>query len=205
MAFLDPSRPISTCAEDTCEGCPVRSALHCHFTLRDLLGFLLISLPGFVLGGIGIGLVQPLWLVPWIGWALAFFGLVEIRVMCSHCPHYAERGRTLSCWANHGSPKLWTYRPGPMSGAEKLVFWIGLIPIWAFPALFLALSGSWALLAAFLAASAGFFVVLRWRNCSQCMNFACPLNRVGEEMKNAFLARNPVVAQAWGKPPVEEA
>ncbi|GAJ20475.1 unnamed protein product, partial [marine sediment metagenome] len=22
---------------------------------------------------------------------------------------------TLKCWANYGSPKLWKYRPGPMS------------------------------------------------------------------------------------------
>jgi hypothetical protein len=26
-----------------------------------------------------------------------------------------EKGNTLGCSANHGSPKLWKYRPGPMS------------------------------------------------------------------------------------------
>ena len=35
----------------------------------------------------------------------------------------AETGtKTLKCWANYGSPKLWKYRPGPMSLAEKTVF-----------------------------------------------------------------------------------
>jgi hypothetical protein len=48
------------------------------------------------------------------------FGLLEIRVMCSHCPHYAEAGRLLKCWANYGSPKLWAYRPGPMCRMETL-------------------------------------------------------------------------------------
>ena len=114
VAFPDPTRPIATCAEETCDGCPVRGEIRCHFTPRDLLGFLAISLPGLVLGGVGVWLLDPLWIAPWIAWCAAYFGLVEIRVMCSHCPHYAEPGRTLSCWANHGSPRLWRYRPGPI-------------------------------------------------------------------------------------------
>jgi hypothetical protein len=41
-------------------------------------------------------------------------------------------------------------------------------------------------------------VTLQTYLCSQCMNFACPLNRVDEATRRAFWARNPRVARAWG-------
>ena len=50
-----------------------------------------------------------------IALCVGFFGFIETRVLCSHCPHYAEEGASLRCWANYGSPKLFKYRPGPMS------------------------------------------------------------------------------------------
>jgi hypothetical protein len=35
--------------------------------------------------------------------------------------------------------------------------------------------------------------------CSQCINFACPLNRVDEKVRGRFLGRNPAVARARQK------
>ncbi|MDA3917214.1 MAG: hypothetical protein PF690_09600 [Deltaproteobacteria bacterium] len=35
--------------------------------------------------------------------------------------------------------------------------------------------------------------------CSQCMNFACPMNRVKDEVRRDFLKRNPIIAKAWTK------
>jgi hypothetical protein len=40
-------------------------------------------------------------------------------------------------------------------------------------------------------------VTLRRSYCSQCMNFACPLNHVDETVRVEFFKRNPIVAQAW--------
>ena len=54
MKFLDPDKPIATCISETCDNCTVNNALHCHFTLRDLIHFLLIASPSFLLGGAGI-------------------------------------------------------------------------------------------------------------------------------------------------------
>lgn len=51
MLFLDPSKPIATCVSETCNGCAVGETLHCHFSLRDLIHFLLIALPSFLVGG----------------------------------------------------------------------------------------------------------------------------------------------------------
>jgi hypothetical protein len=33
--------------------------------------------------------------------------------------------------------------------------------------------------------------------CTQCMNFACPLNGASKAAQQAFFERNPEVAQAW--------
>jgi hypothetical protein len=196
--FLDPNKPLSTCSVDNCRGCPVRSSLVCHFGGRDLARFFLFALPPFILGGAGIARINGWLLIPWISVCLGYFLLVEIRVMCSHCPHYAEPGtRTLQCWANYGAPKLWAYRPGPMSRAETAIFYGGLVPIAGYPAAFLIAGSQWLLLALFAVSVAGMGALMFRFMCSHCMNFACPLNRVDRKTRDLFFARNPVVAEAW--------
>lgn len=197
MKFLDPSTPIATCVSRECDSCAVRKTLHCHFTPRDLIHFLLIAFPSFLLGGAGIYHAGGWWLVPWLIIVIGFFGFVEIRVMCSHCPHYAEEGSSLKCWANYGSPKLWKYRPGPMTFLEKVVFLSGLVLVWGYPLIFLLADFQLFLLIVFLLTSAGFYMTLRTFLCSQCMNFACPLNSVESEVRRNFFDRNPTVAEAW--------
>jgi hypothetical protein len=54
MIFLDPNKPIATCISETCDNCTVSKTLHCHFSSRDLIHFLLIASPSFFLGGAGI-------------------------------------------------------------------------------------------------------------------------------------------------------
>ncbi|MCP4694968.1 MAG: hypothetical protein GY859_43475, partial [Desulfobacterales bacterium] len=110
LKFLDPDKPIATCESETCDDCTVRKTLSCHFTLGDLAHFLLLAFPSFLLGGAGIDHAGGWWLIPWLVIIIGFFGFVEIRVMCSHCPHYAEEGKSLKCWANYSSPKIWKYR-----------------------------------------------------------------------------------------------
>lgn len=114
MAFPDPSVPIATCEAPDCTRCSVAHSIHCHFSPADLIHFYLICFPVFLVGGAAIFAVGWIPLIAWIGIIISFFGFIEIRVMCSHCPHYAEEGSTLRCWANYGSPKLWKHRPGPM-------------------------------------------------------------------------------------------
>ena len=196
--FLDPQRPLSTCSSANCQGCPLQSRLHCHFSGKDLARFLVIAFPPFIVGGIGIAGVDAWLLIPWIGLILGYFGFVEIRVMCSHCPHYAEPGaKSLQCWANYGSPKLWKYRPGPMSAGENAVFFTGLVLIAGYPLAFLLFSMQWLVLALFVILAVVMAAFVRSRLCSQCMNFACPLNSVEPSVRALFFARNPGVAQAW--------
>jgi hypothetical protein len=195
--FLDPQRPLTTCTAKSCAGCPVSNEVHCHFHGGDLVAFMAAFLPGLIVAGVGIARVSPWGLIPLALLFLAYFGLVEIRVMCSHCPHYAEPGKSLQCWANYGSPRLWKYRPGPMSFTEKVVFEGGLVVVLGYPLVFLLASLQWLLLVIYLLSITSFFVTLRHSYCSQCMNFACPLNTVGEEVRAEFFKRNPIVARAW--------
>ena len=149
MMSLNPKQPIATCESSSCVDCPTYNNLHCHFRLKDWIHFLFIAFPPFLLGGAGIYHVNGWLLIPWIIFVVAFFGFIEIRVMCSHCPHYAESDQYLKCWANYGSP-------------------------------------------------VGFFMTLKMFMCSQCINFACPLNSVKEEVRYQFFIRNPSIAEAWG-------
>ena len=199
MSFLDPSKPIVTCVASDCTDCPVEGVVHCHFRPKELAHFLLICFPGFVIGGAGI-LAFGTWpLAVWIAIIIGLFGLLEIRVMCSHCPHYAEDGPTLGCWANHGSPKLWKYRPGPLSALERSTFFGGLVVVLGYPLPLLTIDEQWFLLALYVLTNAAFFVTLKPFLCSQCMNFACPLNSVSEAARDLFFQRNPSVAGHWGK------
>lgn len=197
--FLDPKRPLTTCKAQNCDGCPVSKEVHCHFQSRDLSAFLLSALPIFVIGGAGIYRIGIWWLAPWLVILLGYFGFVEIRVMCSHCPHYAEPGKSLQCWANYGSPRLWKFRPGPMTGTEKTVFITGLVLVMGYPLAFLLIGLEWFLLAVYILTVVSFYFTLQRSYCSECMNFACPLNLTDEKVRAAFFERNPAVARAWGR------
>jgi hypothetical protein len=195
--FLDPRRPLTTCTAENCADCPVSKDIHCHFRARDLTAFLLSAAPIFIIGGAGIVQFNAWWLIPWLLMAFGYFGFVEIRVMCSHCPHYAEPGKSLQCWANYGSPRLWKYRPGPMNTSEKIIFETGLALIVGYPLIFLLIDLQWLLLVVFILTVASFFATLKRSYCSECMNFACPLNNVDEKVRAEFFGRNPMIAQAW--------
>ena len=195
--FLDPNKPIATCSRAACEECPVFDTLHCHFHGKDLAMFLAIVFPSFIIGGVGVYRLSIWFLVPWVIFILSYFGLIEIRVMCSHCPHYAEPGNSLKCWANYGSPKLWRYRPGPMSWIEKAIFLAGLMLIFGYPLILFLMGAKWLLVALYGLAVLGAYFLMRKRMCSQCMNFACPLNLVDEGERKNFFRQNPQVGAAW--------
>ncbi|MFC1895753.1 hypothetical protein ACFL0Q_03700 [Thermodesulfobacteriota bacterium] len=104
----------------------------------------------------------------------------------------------MQCWANYGAPRIWKYRPGPMSAAEKGVFLCGLVLVWGYPLVFLVSGKQWFLLVVFVLSSLGFFMTLKLFLCTQCMNFACPFNAVEDGTRGDFLRRNPIVARAVG-------
>lgn len=197
MLFLDPEKPVATCESESCDDCSIQSDVQCHFSIKDFLYFLFISLPPFVLGTAGIYYMNIWLLVPWIIIIIAYFMFIEIRVMCSHCPHYAESPKSLKCWANYGAPKLWKYRPGPMTANEKTIFFGGFVFVWGYPLPIFILAEQLFLLIIYLLATAGFFIILSVFMCSKCMNFACPLNHVDKRVREKFFEKNPAAGESW--------
>lgn len=198
--FIDPEKPLCTCQEKSCTWCNVNQELNCHFNLNQLIRFLLNVSLVILLGGVAIYYYSPFFLIPWLIMFLLYFGFIEIRVMCSHCPHYAEtETKTLKCWANYGSPKLWKYRPGPMSTLEKIVFILGGLLIAVYPLLLIILSQNYPILVVYLILIVVCFYYMRTYMCNQCINFACPANRVDKKVREKFFQHNPQIRDAWKK------
>ena len=194
--FLDAGKPLSTCKEKDCEGCNVRGRIFCHFTPKKLLVFLSLGAPLMILGGICTFLYSAWAFAAWVLVVLSYFCIFEIRALCSHCPHYAEPGlRSLKCWANYGSPKLWEYRPGPMKAWEKAVFIGGALLIFLFPIAAAVLRGVYVLPAASVVLIIAWIFVMGRFYCLRCMNFACPFNRVPQDVRDCFYRHNPIVAK----------
>ena len=153
------------------------------------------QLSSLVLAFFGLTL---LWLIAGAWWPLAryaaicfiFWGLgIETRVLCSHCPFYAEDSNVMHCHAFKGYSKLWRYRPWPMSGAEKvilllfflLLFFISMVAeaygVWL---LYTSSAGLYAILGmagvtlATILAGLQFYYILTRYFCARCINFSCP-------------------------------
>ncbi len=199
--FLDSKQPLFTCKSTDCSDCEVGKSLNCHFNIRQLLRFLSFVFPVMIFGGYRIIYYNPVFIIPWIIMFISFFGFIEIRVMCSHCPHYGEPGiKSLKCWANYGSPKLWKYRAGPMSIKERIIFFAGIFTIFAYPVLFFVLVPEIQHIIQLVVYLFLFFLasfLLKKYYCSYCINFACPLNNVDNKIREVFFSKNPVVGDAW--------
>ena len=196
--FLDPKTPLHTCSSESCEGCDVATKLVCHYNIKQLLLFFVLAIPVFLSEGYLTYQFNLFVFIGWIVFIMAFFGLIEIRVMCSHCPHYAEPDLTsLKCWANYGSPKLWKYRPGPMSLMETIIFYSGFVIILVVPIILGLLQALYIISAVAFAILILWKIMLKKYYCSRCINFACPLNNTQSSAKTAFFNKNPIVKKAY--------
>jgi hypothetical protein len=170
----------------------------CRFEQHDTLHFFMLALPFFVTTIGGMVLTGYGWyLLGWLAFAIFFFFGWEARVLCSHCPYWAEPSKVLHCHANYGVIKIWKYRPGPMSKAEQIQFVIGALLLILYPILFLFVGEAY-LLASIAAVSAISWAYLMRRNvCNRCINFSCPMNAVPQTDVEAYLRRNPIMQKAW--------
>ncbi len=203
-----------------CAGCENLEHLNCRWKASDLLLFLLSVMPmmlGCLAGTLLIWVVQGIWW-PTLAYVLFFplgLGVAETRFLCSHCPFYAQEGRILHCLANHGLPKIWRYRPEPMSRIEKSLMVLTAIVflVLMFAAVFgynvwffaknieqygqAALVAVIALATVTASAIAAFGFIMVNNICSACVNFSCPFNRVDKKHRDAYLLKNPMMKKAW--------
>jgi hypothetical protein len=187
------AQPAAACAD-----CDLQDRLMCRYEARDSTHFFMIILPFFVtaIGGMisaGVGW----WLLGWLAYMLFFFFIWEARVLCSHCPYWAEEAGVLRCHANYGVIKIWRYRPGPMSRSEQIQFLAGVVVFILYPLVFLMIGQACLLAGIGLVSGISFGYLLRRNICTRCVNFSCPLNGVPKETRQAFFSRNPTIAQAW--------
>ncbi len=181
-----------------CEHCSIENDLKCKFQKKHLFSFiasfLIFAIPsviGVIISGYG-------WfLIGWIVFCLFFFNFWETRILCRHCPFYAEEGTTLHCIANYGCYKLWKYSPKPMNNSEKIQLFIGFLILGGYPLVFMILAELYLFLLLSLAGLLVFFGLLLFTTCTKCINFSCPLNRVPKHIVDAYLKQNPIMKNAW--------
>lgn len=178
-------------AERFCIKCSLHTNLMCRYERRDTLNFFMIILPFFtasIAGMVTAG--YGWWLLGWLAYMLFFFFVWEARILCSHCPYWAEDSRILHCHANFGVIKIWRFDPEPMSKPEKIQFIVGVLFFIFYPLIFCIFGGQY-LIAGIGFTSAISFGYLLYRNiCSRCVNFSCPLNNVPDELRKAYQERN---------------
>jgi hypothetical protein len=216
------AKPSLTCTwdeESDCLNCEITGKLDCKWEQHLLIRFYKGALPLMIFAVVGFFIVGLL--VSWIpaflyvGFWIFFFGFFETRILCSHCPYYAEEGRILHCLANHGTIKIWKYNPNPLNSFEKVgflggalffVFFPVLTELWGLIEIHRSLTNpslvSFILLGLILLGITGgffFFYILRKKICPKCVNFSCPLNKVPKTIVNAYLDKNPVMKEAWLK------
>ncbi|MGC1120242.1 MAG: hypothetical protein WBA22_04030 [Candidatus Methanofastidiosia archaeon] len=200
---MDECHPYSLCSwgpEPNCQNCALTPYLKCRFNRGDLFQFaglfLTFAFPSL------IGMVQSgytWYILIWIAFLLFFFNVWESRILCRHCPFYAEKSRILHCIANYGVVKLWKYTPTPISWREKVQLLAGFIILGGYPFPFLILGRQ--IILAFLAlwGLIIFFWTLQKYVCSSCVNFSCLLNRVDKDVVDQYLDKNPVIRDAWNQ------
>ncbi|MEA3313073.1 MAG: hypothetical protein U9Q18_01710 [Caldisericota bacterium] len=195
------NNPYNTCcwrALSECKDCPLASRLKCRYNSGDLFHFMglfwTFAIPAFIgmiVGGYGWYILGE------VGFMIIFFNFWEIRILCSHCPYYAEKRKILHCIANYGFLKVWKYHPEPMSNSEKVQLIIGFIILFIYPFIFLIIGKQYIF--TFLAVWGGIMFVwtLRKYTCSECINFSCPLNQVSKDVVDEYLKRNLVMRRTW--------
>lgn len=208
-------------AQADCAGCTINGELHCKWDRKVLTAFYAVSFPPLLIAifaMVVVGILTGTWwmLIAYVIYIPLMLGFVETRFLCSHCPYYAREGRILHCLANHGDPKIWRYRPGPMNRLEKflmafaviaLIFFIAPLAVETYGIWFAAVNyaryGQFALLglagltAASLLGAVAFVLVLGLFFCSRCVNFSCPFNTVPKNVIDEYLKKNDVMRKAW--------
>ncbi len=197
-SFPHPTIPCGFVGRGECPTCAIEGRLMCHFDRRDMGNFFIAVVPFFtavITGSILAG--KGKYLFAWLAYAVFFFFVWEARVLCSHCPMWAEKGRILRCHANYGVIKLWKYRPGPMSTFEGFQFLAGGLILAGFPLVLIVIGGAylWAVMGV-VALLSGVHTI-RTVSCPRCLNFSCPANRVPEDVRSAYFTRNGRIRAAW--------
>ncbi|MHA1491691.1 MAG: hypothetical protein ACTSRI_18800 [Promethearchaeota archaeon] len=187
-----------------CKDCNLHEKLFCRPKSKYTLYF---GLPAFIfMVSAGFGLLfsdfelilRILIFGGWIGYLIFFFFVWESRMICNHCPYFAnDEQRTLHCPIDSGKLKTSKFNPGPSSLSEKIQFIIGITIFMGYPLFFLALANQMLLFIITLIGMAIWIIIIQLKVCTDCVNFACILNRVPKDIRLQFFEKNPIIKKAW--------
>lgn len=216
--------PFNICTfnlNSNCNECKNQNKLDCKLDKNQQKISMLAIFSSLIIGAFGLiitGLITNYWwiLIFYIVFLFLFFFLIENRIICSHCPYYAEKSTRLNCPGNNIFPKIWKYHPEPMNHYEKIGSTIGFVIIGSTPLLsqiysiwfFLSNNpdASWVLIFALIGLLLAtilsflmFFTLFLFNFCRRCINFSCHFNKVTQDLVDEYLKRNPFIENAWKK------
>ncbi len=190
--------------KEECKGCDLDEKLFCRPKAKYLLYFLsplLITIVPTVLGMLFAPIdlwIKILFFASWFAYAMFFFNVWETRILCNHCPYFAnDEQRVLHCPIDKGKYKSGKYDPGPLSRLEKIQFAVGALILFFFPIPFLLIAGQIIPLVLLIVGVIVWYIVIQLKVCSDCVNFACPLNKVPKQIRDEFFRKNPIILKAW--------
>jgi hypothetical protein len=162
-------------------------SLKTEHSARDRFYWNFLNLIPFLIGSIAIARDSLKWVAVYIGIVLFFFLIIELRFVCTHCFYYIQSKDCVKCIMLPGMPKVFKDRPGPSKQFEKTITFLGALPVFLFPIYWLI--SDLLLLGAYAVAWALFFLTVQRYECTRCINFECPVNRVPAEIKKDFKNR----------------
>ena len=196
---LDSQKEICTWKDKSlCIDCSLESILICRFKLKNLIYFIILFLFFAIPAILGVIQAGYAWfLIGWFIFWIIFFEFWEIRILCSHCPFYAKKGRFIKCIGNYKSLKVWKYHPEPISRSEKIQLLTGFFILFGYPYIFMILGSQYVFI---ILSSIGLIIflgILIGRRCAKCINFSCLFNRVPKDIVHEYLKKNPIMKEAW--------
>ena len=191
--------------EVNCEHCNLDEILFCRPKPKYAFLFaipLLIAIIPTVIGILFFSGINGIWKIIilgiWFAYGFFFLNIWESQMLCNHCPYYAnDSEKYLRCPIDRGKLKTGSYDPGPTSLSEKIQFIIGTIILIGYPLPFLIIENLWIFLIFWTIGIISWIFTLQVKVCKDCVNFACPLNRVPKSIRDDFFKRNPVIRKAW--------
>ncbi len=160
------------------------ASLKIKHEFKDFLYWNFVTLILLFSAGLAIGIYSTGWMFAYIFLVIFHFNILEQRFFCTHCPYYARDGKKLRCMMNWAWPKHFRPRPYPPGKFDLAITTLGFIAVIIFPI-------PWLLKELFLLGSYSvsilIFLLTIWRyECSHCIYFGCPFNRVPVELRKEF-------------------
>lgn len=219
---MNNKNPYSICTWDEqseCDKCEINGMLICKSDKQFRKKFISFHLTFRITVFLGLALVSTMTKNWWIFFVYALgvilnFGILEPRLLCSHCPFYAEKSKFLHCNTLYGLPKLWKYRPEPINKTEKVLQlicggFVDLYPVVLFlygifiafktnatPSECLAIISMTVILILLMYILNG---IIQGEVCTKCPNFSCVMNKVPKVKRDAYIEQNPIIKSAWEK------